>query len=103
MNTPQKTKVFRLQNFPFRLSVKKISSSFSNLSKFWKNLSITVAFVLCHNSYAKTYHSLILKTDGSLHAFGQNNFGQGCLLARRLVENKVRFAEVVYGGMGYAQ
>lgn len=30
--------------------------------------------------------------------YGQNNFGQGCLLARRLIENKVRFAEVVYGG-----
>ena len=31
-------------------------------------------------------------------AYGDNNFGQGCLLARRLVENSVRFIEVVYGG-----
>jgi hypothetical protein len=31
-------------------------------------------------------------------AYGQNNFGQGCLLARRLIENKVRFVEVSYGG-----
>tara|TARA_Y100000361_G_scaffold126733_1_gene120830 strand:+ start:3625 stop:4890 length:1266 start_codon:yes stop_codon:yes gene_type:complete len=30
--------------------------------------------------------------------YGQNNFGQGCLLARRLIENKVRFVEVAYGG-----
>ena len=30
--------------------------------------------------------------------YGQNNFGQGCLLARRLIENKVRFVEVSYGG-----
>ena len=30
--------------------------------------------------------------------YGQDNFGQGCLLARRLVENKVRFVEVAYGG-----
>lgn len=30
--------------------------------------------------------------------YGQDNFGQGCLLARRLVENKVRFVEVSYGG-----
>ena len=30
--------------------------------------------------------------------YGDNNFGQGCLLARRLVENNVRFVEVVYGG-----
>ncbi len=31
-------------------------------------------------------------------AYGDNNFGQGCLLARRLVENNVRFIEVVLGG-----
>ena len=30
--------------------------------------------------------------------YGSDNFGQGCLLARRLVENKVRFVEVSYGG-----
>jgi hypothetical protein len=30
--------------------------------------------------------------------YGEDNFGQGCLLARRLVENKVRFIEVSYGG-----
>ena len=31
-------------------------------------------------------------------SYGNNNFGQGCLLARRLVENSVRFIEVQYGG-----
>jgi Protein of unknown function (DUF1501) len=31
-------------------------------------------------------------------AYGDNPFGQGCLLARRLVENKVRFVEVSLGG-----
>ena len=30
--------------------------------------------------------------------YGLDNFGQGCLLARRLIENKVRFVEVSYGG-----
>jgi hypothetical protein len=30
--------------------------------------------------------------------YGEDNFGQGCLLARRLIENKVRFVEVSYGG-----
>lgn len=30
--------------------------------------------------------------------YGQNGFGQGCLLARRLIENDVRFVEVTYGG-----
>lgn len=30
--------------------------------------------------------------------YGSNNFGQGCLLARRLVETGVRFVEVTLGG-----
>jgi uncharacterized protein (DUF1501 family) len=30
--------------------------------------------------------------------YGRNKFGQGCLLARRLVENNVRFVEVTSGG-----
>jgi hypothetical protein len=30
--------------------------------------------------------------------YGENPFGQGCLLARRLVENNVRAVEVGYGG-----
>lgn len=31
-------------------------------------------------------------------AYGDNGFGQGCLLARRLVEHDVRFIEVTLGG-----
>jgi hypothetical protein len=31
-------------------------------------------------------------------AYGKNSFGQGCLLARRLIENDVRFVEVTLGG-----
>jgi len=31
-------------------------------------------------------------------AYGRNNFGQGCLLARRLIEHDVRFVEVTLGG-----
>lgn len=31
-------------------------------------------------------------------AYGENPFGQGCLLARRLAEHDVRFTEVVLGG-----
>jgi hypothetical protein len=30
--------------------------------------------------------------------YGESNFGQGCLLARRLIENKVRYVEVTRGG-----
>ena len=31
-------------------------------------------------------------------AYGRNSFGQGCLLARRLVQSGARFVEVDYGG-----
>lgn len=31
-------------------------------------------------------------------AYGQEPFGQGCLLARRLIEKEVRFVEVSFGG-----
>lgn len=31
-------------------------------------------------------------------AYGEDPFGQGCLLARRLIENDVRFVEVTMGG-----
>lgn len=31
-------------------------------------------------------------------AYGENEFGQGCLLARRLIEQGIRFVEVNYGG-----
>ena len=30
--------------------------------------------------------------------YGMSNFGQGCLLARRLIENRVRYVEVTRGG-----
>jgi hypothetical protein len=33
-------------------------------------------------------------------AYGRNRFGQGCLLARRLVERGVPFIEVTHGGAG---
>jgi hypothetical protein len=36
--------------------------------------------------------------DALRQAYGTSSFGQGCLLARRLIENKVRFVEVEHGG-----
>ncbi len=32
------------------------------------------------------------------NGYGRNNFGQGCLLARRLVQHQVRYVEVTLGG-----
>lgn len=41
---------------------------------------------------------LNLEDDAVRDRYGRNSFGQGCLLARRLVENGVRFIEVSNGG-----
>jgi hypothetical protein len=38
------------------------------------------------------------ETQATRSAYGTNNFGQGCLLARRLVEAGVSFVEVTLGG-----
>ncbi len=38
------------------------------------------------------------EAEGLRAAYGDNSFGQGCLLARRLVEHRVRFVEVHLGG-----
>lgn len=38
------------------------------------------------------------ESDSMRDAYGRTKFGQGCLLARRLVETGVRFVEVAFGG-----
>lgn len=38
------------------------------------------------------------ESEATRNSYGDNPFGQGCLLARRLVENDVRFVEVSLGG-----
>ena len=38
------------------------------------------------------------ESEGVRERYGDNSFGQGCLLARRLIENDVRAVEVNYGG-----
>ncbi len=38
------------------------------------------------------------ETDAVRERYGRNTFGQGCLLARRLIEGGVRFVTVNYGG-----
>ncbi len=41
---------------------------------------------------------LELEPKSSHQLYGQHRFGQGCLLARRLIENKVRYVEISMGG-----
>ncbi len=41
---------------------------------------------------------LAKESDATRDAYGRNRFGQGCLLARRLVEGGTRFVEVELGG-----
>lgn len=45
-----------------------------------------------------TVFRLSEETSNARSTYGMNKFGQGCLLARRLVERGVRFIEVAYGG-----
>lgn len=42
--------------------------------------------------------NIYLESEKTRNAYGEDAFGQGCLLARRLVENDVRFVEVTLGG-----
>ncbi len=42
--------------------------------------------------------NIYLESEKIRNSYGDNPFGQGCLLARRLVENDVRFVEVSLGG-----
>jgi hypothetical protein len=46
---------------------------------------------------------LALEPSSSRSAYGKSNFGDGCLLARRLVEAGVSFVEVTLGGWGTHQ
>ncbi len=41
---------------------------------------------------------ITLESEATRQRYGSDPFGQGCLLARRLVEHNVRFVEVDYGG-----
>ncbi len=41
--------------------------------------------------------SLAEESDAIRSKYGRNKFGQGCLLARRLIEHGVRFVEVAFG------
>jgi hypothetical protein len=54
---------------------------------------------LMRSSAAKAFN-LEEEKDAVRDAYGRNLFGQGCLLARRLVERGVPFIEVSLGGLG---
>jgi hypothetical protein len=41
------------------------------------------------------------ESDAAREAYGRTKFGQGCLLARRLIESGVRFVEVQFGGWDF--
>lgn len=52
---------------------------------------------LMHSEKAKAF-DLSLEPAALRDEYGRNRFGEGCLLARRLVENGVSFVEVTLGG-----
>lgn len=52
------------------------------------------------NPTAASAFDLTKESDSVREAYGRNRFGQGCLLARRLVERGVPFVEVSLGSFG---
>jgi hypothetical protein len=66
-------------------SVRAYSDVYSQAVKVMKSEDL-VAFDLSKESSA------------AHEAYGSNDFGQGCLLARRLIEHGIRFVEVTLGG-----
>ncbi|HUE71902.1 MAG TPA: DUF1501 domain-containing protein [Pirellulaceae bacterium] len=50
------------------------------------------------NAEQKRAFDLSLEPDAVRERYGSGSFGQGCLMARRLVESGVRFVEVMSGG-----
>jgi hypothetical protein len=59
--------------------------------------SFQKALQLMHSDKTKAFE-LGHESDSVRDAYGRNRFGQGCLLARRLVESGVPFVEVALGG-----
>lgn len=55
------------------------------------------AAALMHSPKAKAF-DLSQEKDETRDRYGRNKFGEGCLLARRLVENGVSFVEVILPG-----
>jgi hypothetical protein len=55
------------------------------------------ALKLMRSEDLKTF-DISLEPEHIHNAYGNNSFGKGCLLARRLVEQKARFIEVNFGG-----
>ena len=93
------------------------ATQFANRVKLWRSLQND--FLAKHNTAAPlahhaTYESALQLMDSQLarafdlskepgrtrDAYGQGRFGQGCLLARRLVEAGVAFVEVALGTLG---
>jgi hypothetical protein len=59
--------------------------------------SMTKALELMHSDKTAAFE-LTREKDSTRDLYGRNKFGQGCLLARRLVEVGVPFVEVALGG-----
>ncbi|MDP6443316.1 MAG: DUF1501 domain-containing protein [Pirellulaceae bacterium] len=83
----------------------KLTNSFdSAFRRRYENRDVT-AYTQLYQEAIKLLKSTELKafdikqeSEKTRERYGDNRFGQGCLLARRLVESKVRYVEVVSGG-----
>src|SRR5262249_3388486 len=65
----------------------------NSMDMFYQN-----AYSLMGSPAAKKAFDMNQESDEVRDAYGRNPFGQGCLLARRLVEGGVRFVTISRGG-----
>jgi hypothetical protein len=63
-----------------------------------RNQFLTRAYDMISSPEAKKAFDLKSEPDALRDTYGRHSFGQGCLLARRLVESGVRFVTVSFGG-----
>jgi len=85
--------------------VRRFDASFQDTYRSASALAHTSALeraVRLMNADQKRAFDLELESDAVRERYGRGSFGQGCLMARRLVETGVRFVEVAMGdGVGW--
>ena len=87
----QRLEMLREANAPFRAAVP--DANVTALEQFY-----TKAYDIVNSPEVKRAFDLSKEPRELREAYGRNSLGQGCLLARRLVERGVRFIQIYSGG-----
>lgn len=98
----QRSQTVKEHTFDKRLGLlEQLNQNYKNTHKTKRvndySYAYEAALKLMRSEDLKTF-DISLEPDHVHQAYGKNSFGKGCLLARRLVEQKARFIEVNFGG-----